>query len=312
MKLSLNGMRMDAEFRDVPIGLVNGLRRILLADIPTVVLSNIQVLENTTQLTHEMLRHRVAMLPVNVRPDQVDVIRETKVELKLLPSTEAREITSADFAVAGPTQDILLRDRDLGTDLYFMTLNPNETLHIKATLSLETRGASQVCVATFKNHIDEEQMQADRVLWIENGNDPRVFDNFMFQRSYHRGPDGRADWFDFAVESIGVLPARDLFQKAVDIFRSKVLEWAKTPIQREDKGWFRMETEGETYTVGQFVQEFLYQLGTTECVTRDVGHPLVPKLTVRFQIKSGMEAEQVIEDMRDKAVALFESILKTV
>jgi DNA-directed RNA polymerase subunit L len=312
LKLSKNGMRLDAEVRNVPIGFVNGLRRILLADIPTVVISNVQILENTTQLTHEMLRHRVEMLPVNVLPTDVDVIRDTKLELRFQPSPEAREITSDDFVVAGPRREILLKDRDLGTPLYFMKLNPNESVHIKATLMLDTQHSSQVCVSTFKNHIDEEQADTDRKLWIENGGDPRVFDNFMIQRSYHKGPDGRADWFDFTVESIGVVPAKDLLRKAVDVFQGKILEWIKVPVQREEKGWYRMEMEGETFTIGQFIQEMLYASGTVEFVSRDCGHPLVPKLTVRFHIKSAMQPELVIEDFRAKAVALCESILKSV
>jgi DNA-directed RNA polymerase subunit L len=332
VKLSLNGMRMDAEVKDVPIGFVNALRRILLAEIPTVVLTNIQILDNTTQMTHEMLRHRMEMLPVNVRAEEAGVIRDTKLELKFVASPEPREVTSRDFVVTGPRTDILLQDRDLGTDLYFMTLKPNETLHIKATLAIETKGASQVCVSTFKNHIDEDQAMADRDLFMTDAINKlppelretlsdaqvklmqeeaaRIFNSFHIQRSFHKGPDGRADWFDFTVESIGVTPAKDLFKKAVDILQTKVNEWVKNPILREEGGWYRIETAVEGFTLGQFAQEMMYKSAIADFVSRDVGHPLVPKLVIRFHTTA--QPETVISDFQKAAVSLCETILGSV
>jgi DNA-directed RNA polymerase alpha subunit len=76
LKTSLEGYRIDFELNKVPIPFVNGLRRILLAEIPTVVIRDIVIRSNTTRLNHEMLKHRVAMLPVNVNPSEVGVIRD--------------------------------------------------------------------------------------------------------------------------------------------------------------------------------------------------------------------------------------------
>jgi hypothetical protein len=162
-KISLGGNRLETEFKNVPIAFVNGLRRILLAEIPTVVIRDVQVIDNSTKMIHEMLKHRVEMLPINVKPDEGSIIRDTKIELRFLPPAtpdltrkEAVDVTSDDFTVDGPRKNVILKDRDLETPLYFMRLQPNESIHVKATLAVETKGASQVCVATFKNHIDEE------------------------------------------------------------------------------------------------------------------------------------------------------------
>jgi DNA-directed RNA polymerase subunit L len=334
IRYSLNGMRMDFEIRNVPIGFVNALRRILLAEIPAVTITNVKILENTTQLTHEMLRHRVEMLPINVKPEEADVVRDTKLELRFSASPEAREITSRDFVVTGPRDDVILKDRDLGTDLYFMKLGPNESLHIKANLGMDLGGAvgSQVCVATFRNHVDPDQAVADRDLFLteainklpeemrETLSDQeinrlrqeagRVFDNFYVQRSFHKGEDGRADWFDFTIESIGTVPAVDLLKKAVEVLQAKILEWVRLPILREEAGWFRLEQEGETFTIGQLVQEMIYKSGIADFVSRDIGHPLTPKLVVRFHTPA--QPETVVEDFRRGAIALCESILGSV
>lgn len=311
VRTSLNGYRLDAEFKEVPIGFVNALRRICLIDIPTVVLTNIQILENSSSMTHEMIHQRVEMLPVSVRPEEAAILRDTKVELRFLTAPTAREVTSDDFVVAGPRKEILMHDRDLGTPMFFMLLKPGESLHIRATLGIQTTGASQVCVSTFRNHIDPKQAETDRKLYVEGGGDPRVFDKFLIQRSYSKDDAGRANWFDLAVESIGVLPAKDILKKAVEVLQGKITEWAKTPILREENGWFRMETEGETYTVGQLVQELMYAGGLVEFVSRDVGHPLVPKLTVRFQTKT-IQPDAVVEKCKAEALALCENVLKSV
>lgn len=313
VRTSLNGHRLEAEFKEVPIGFVNALRRICLADIPTVVLTNIQILENTTSMTHEMLRHRMEMLPVNVRAEEAPILRDTKIELRFLAAPQEREVTTDDFVVTGPRKEVLLRDRDLGTPMYFLKLKAGEALHVRATLGIHTSGTSQVCVSTFKNHIDAKQAETDRKLFVEDrGGDPRMFDKYLIQRSYSKDPiTKRANWFDFTLEGIGVSPARDLLRKAADILHGKVTEWAKTPIQREEGGWFRMETEGETFTVGQLIQELMYSGGLVEFVSRDVGHPLVPKLTIRFQTKT-IQPEAVVEKAKSEALALCENVLKTV
>jgi DNA-directed RNA polymerase subunit L len=311
VRTSLSGYRLEADLKEVPIGFVNALRRICLADIPTVVVTNIQILENTTSMTHEMIRHRVEMLPVAAAAEEAAVLRDTKLELRFLSAPTEREVTSDDFVVTGPRKEILMHDRDLGTPMFFMLLKPGEALHIRATLGIQTTGASQVCVSTFKNKIDPKQAETDRKLYVENGGDPRVFDKFLIQRSYYKDETERAFWFEFAVESIGVLPAKDIVRKAAEILQGKITEWAKSPVLREENGWYRIETEGETFTVGQLVQELMYSDGLVEFVSRDVGHPLVPKLTIRFQTKT-IQPDAVVEKCKAQALALCENVLKSV
>lgn len=312
VKKSLNGYRLTAELKEVPVGFVNALRRILLSEIPTVVVRNVEILENSTDMTHEMLKHRVEMLPVNVKASELAVVRDTRIELRYLEDKEKeREITSDDFVITGPRKEVLLRDRDLDTPMLFLTLKPNQSLHIKATLGVETYGVSQVCVSTFGNHVAREQYNIDLERWTLAGRDPREFANHHYQRSYSRNPETkRPNWFDFTVESIGVTPADELVKTACEVLRTKVLEFSKLPILREQPGWYRMEMEGETYTLGQLVQEILYSSGLVEFVSRDIGHPLLPKLVVHFNTK--MPAESVVERFKVEALALCENVLKSV
>jgi DNA-directed RNA polymerase subunit L len=320
IRVSLDGYRLTAELKTVPVAFVNALRRILLAELPVVVVSNVRILDNTTSMTHEMLAHRVEMLPVNLNPEQTGAVRDTKLTLRFLPSPDAREVTTADFAIAGPVPSILLRDRDLDTPLFFMALKPNESIHVEASLAIAPTGGSHVCVATFMNHIDPDVAKVDRDTMIaEAGDDPRaqkeaarLFDTFHIQRSFSRDKDtGRPNWFDLTVESIGVLQAKDLLRRACEVLKTKVEEWVKTPILREGEGSYRMETPGETFTLGQLLQELMYSGGLVESVSRDIGHPLVPTLTIRFRTKT-VQPEAVVERAKTEALTLCENVLKSV
>jgi DNA-directed RNA polymerase alpha subunit len=317
IKTSLNGFRLDGELKNVPVSFVNALRRILLAEIPTVVVSNIEILENTSSMTHEMVRHRTEMLPINVRADEVAVVRDTKLELRVVADKEPREVTTDDFVASGPRGDILLKDRDLQTPLLFMVLKPGESIHIKANLIIQSIKTSQVCISTFRNHIDPDVAKVDMDTFVaQTGGDPkeasRIFNAFHIQRSFHRNKEtGRPDWFDLTVESIGVTSARDLLRKAVEILQEKISEFAKLPVLREEEGWYRVEVPGETHTLGALVQEVVYLSNTTEFVSMDIGHPLVPKLVIRFYTKAN-SPETVVERFQKEASSLCENVLSTV
>jgi DNA-directed RNA polymerase subunit L len=294
----------------VPVAFVNALRRIALAELPIVVLTNVDIVENTTGLTHEMLRHRVDMMPVNVTPEEVAVIRDTRLELTTGATESPVEVTTDDFTIFGPRKDVILKDRDLGTPGYFLRLGPNQSLHIKATLGIESKGRSQVCVSTFRNHTEPETLRVQRGLWIDAGKDPREFDSFTYQRFYERDENDRPYWFDMAVESIGVLPAKEILKQSVETLKEKLMEFMKAPVQREEPGWFRVEMEGETFTLGHLLQELLYRDKNVEFVSRDIGHPLLPKLTVRFS--TTQQPEQILETLKRGALELCENVLRSV
>jgi hypothetical protein len=308
--VSLGGYRLDMEFKNVPLAFVNGIRRILLAEIPTVVIRDVEILDNNTAMIHEMLRHRVEMLPVNVRPEETGVVRDTKIELRYLSTETTQKITTNEFVVSGPRKNVLLNDRDLDQPLFFMNLKPGESIHVKASLGIDMTGSSQVSVSTFQNHVDQDLAKLDKDTYTGSGGDGRVFDNYEIQRSYARDPQGRPYWFDFTVESIGVIPAKDLLKQAITTLQTKVVEWCKSPILREEDGWFSIESDTEGHTVGAFAQSLIYSAALADVVSYRIVHPLLPKMIVRF--KSKVAPETVIERFKTEAVALCESILKSV
>jgi DNA-directed RNA polymerase subunit L len=314
VSVTLGGYRLQGEIRDVPVAFVNALRRTVMSEIPVVTVTNVQILDNKSKMPHEVLRHRMEMIPINVRPEEIPAVRDTTLELRFLSSPEARTVTTDDIVVNGPRKDVILRDRDLNTPLLFMYLDPNESVHIRANLAIQSRGLSHTCVAVHSYHIDPRQAETDEELYVQTGGDPRVFKNFYIQRSYARDPDTkRPTHFDLTIESIGVLPAADLLKRAATSLKTKMEEFGSLPILRGDKGQYSVESPDlDSHTVGNLAQILIYNGGLADIVQNEAPHPLKPMLKLHFTIKSGIAPEAVINRCKEEAVALCENILRTV
>lgn len=293
--IQLSGYRMVFQLRGVPVQFVNAIRRVLLNETTTVEITDVQVLENTTLVPHEVLRHRVEMLPVRVHPTEEDVIRDARITLRLTADAP-RNVTTADFAIGSTRTDILMKDRDLNVPLYFLKLKKDETVHITARLALNPK-SSQVCVATYGFHVDEEKAALD----AEKYTDKNTFNVFHKQRSFHVDEQGRPDWFDFTIESIGVLKARDLLVNALGNIKLRAKAWAdagKESIIREaEPNVYTVVSTIEGHTIGALAQIIAYESKTCNFVSYDVPHPLTPEMKFRFL------TEKTPEEILDRIAA---------
>jgi len=304
LKTSNRGFELSLELKNMPVSFVNALRRISLSGIPTVAIRDVQILENTTQMPHEMLKHRMEMLPVNVLPTDSTTIKDAKIELRIHPEKtlkETRTITTDDFVIESGREKILMKDRDLNTPLLFIRVRPEESVHIKAKLSIETDGVSQVCTATTMWHIDEELAKNARKEFEENGNDVRIFDNSIRQRYYSRNQNGRPNWFDMNIESVGVMKSSDILRTAVGVLRKKLDDYMKEAlenIQREsDEGSYTISLDQVGHTIGYLMQEVIYEDANVDFVSYDIPHPLRSTMVLRFHTKKSPES--ILKTARD-------------
>jgi len=308
VKTSKNGFELFFHLRNFPVPFVNALRRIMLANIPTVVIRDVQILENTTQLPHEMLKHRFEMLPVNVSPDDTATIREAMIELHVVANKEQKgveTITTDNFGVHSAREKILMRDRELDTPMLFLKVRPGEGVHIRGKLAVENQGVSQVCNCTTGWHIDPELAKTNRKIWVEQGKDPREFDNFYIQRSYSADAKGRPNWFDFTIESVGVIKPKEILETALGILRKRMDDYIKEALnhirREQDEGAYSVSLEQGGHTLGALLQEVIYSDQNVGFVSYDIPHPLKNEMVVHFSTPKQPEsilktAKEVIEE----------------
>ena len=279
--VSLGGFGFKFEVRGVPPQFVNAIRRILLNETPTVEITDVEILDNTTLMPHEMLKHRMTMLPVAVRPNEEDVIRNARIGLRYPVVEELQVVTSDDFTVSGARTDILMKDRDLGTPIYFMKLKKGETIHIEARLTVNPRG-SQVSLATYNAHVD--QVKADLVK--EEHTDKDTFEVFHKQRILHLNEKGRPHWFDFQIESNGVIPAKELLKNTLETIKARTKAWVKAGkesiVREAEPNVYHVVSMVEGHTIGALAQAVAYESDLCSFVSYDVPHPLRPEMVFRF------------------------------
>lgn len=304
LSTSNKGYELHCEYRNFPVTFVNALRRIVRSGVPTVVVRDVQILENTTQLPHEMLKKRVELLPVNVSPDDASTVRESKIELRVLPDKKegVRNITTDDFVVESNRGKILMRDRDFDTPGLFVRVRPGESVHIKGKLAIENKSpASQVSLVSVMWHIDPEMVKEDRRRWVEEEKkDPKEFDNFYYQYSYSRYTDeslpnyGRPNWLDMNIESVGVIQAKEILRYAVRLVRKQIQDYVKNAVEAiqrtPEQGSYKISLNEGGHTVGALMQEVCYGDMNVDFVSYDIPHPLREEMVIRFHTKRSPES----------------------
>jgi DNA-directed RNA polymerase subunit L len=275
---------LKSEFRNFPITFVNGLRRVALSDLPIVVIRDIQILDNTTQMPHEMLKHRMEMLPVNVYHTDTNIIRDAIVELRVFPQEQDMMATTDNFTVESGRENLIMRDRELGTPLLFLRIRKGESVHIKGKLAVEK--GSQVSNVSYAFHIDPERADDDRKKFVESGKDVREFNNFYIQKSYSIDKIGRPNWIDLGIESVGVMSAKDIMRLAVAELKRQIDSWMENALEnitREaENNVYHVKLDQGGNTVGYLVQEVMYNSGNVSFASYDPVHPLRPTTVVRF------------------------------
>ena len=307
--VTLGGFGLKFEVRGVPPQFVNAIRRILLNETPTVEISDVQILDNTTLMPHELMRHRMEMLPVAVRPTDEDVVRNAVITLRYPVVDDVQVVTTNDFAVSGSRTDIMMKDRDLKTPMYFMRLKKGETVHLTARLTVNPK-SSQVCLASYAAHVD--QVKADLVK--EEHADKGTFDVFHRQRILHLNEKGRPDWFDFQIESLGVIPAKELLVNSLEILKAKVAAWVKlgkeSILRESEPNVYRVLSVVEGHTLGALAQIVAYDSDLCTYVSYDVPHPLRPEMVFRFA--TTRTPESILDMVGTAILGLCDSTISSV
>lgn len=294
---------LDVEFQHFPLTFINALRRILVGNyLPMVVLSDIEISANTTQMPHEMIKHRTSLLPVAVHPTDAETIKNATVSLVVTPIPDKeRLVTTDDFTIEKGPSSLLMKDRDLNRPLLFIKVRKGEELHLGGKLSLDK--GSHVCTATYKYHIDPERLKVDRETFLKKeGADPREFDNFYYKKSYSVDEHGRPNWIDFQVESVGVIKSKELLKMANSYLRKTIDEWITEgldSISREsEKNVYSVNLKKGDHTEGALLQEMAYHGKKTGFVAYDILHPLLKDMSLKWISESS--PEEVLNDIRKR------------
>lgn len=240
----------------INVSFVNGIRRTILSDIPTLVFNcfphdknDADIHVNTTRLNNEVLKQRLSCIPIHIS-DLSLPYKELVVEINMKNESEntidvttehfkIKNITSGKYLQDSAVRKIFPPDPITGDYILFArlrpkvsTIAPGEELSISAKMSLHTAGedgtfnVASTCAYKFTpDKLQQDQIWQNKLAEIssEEKGDPDIL--ALLQQNWYNHEGLRyfkRDSFDFKLETIGVYTNEELVNKACEILIAKL------------------------------------------------------------------------------------------
>ena len=250
-----NGI-LDFTIESVNVSFINGIRRVILSDIPTLVFhcfphdqNDADIHTNTTRLNNEVLKQRLSCIPIHISDASLPY-KELIVEINMKNDSENTiDVTTEHFKIKNISSGKYLQESAvrkifppcpiIGDYIVFArlrpkvsTIAPGEELSISAKMSLHTAGedgtfnVASTCAYKFTvDKMKQDQIWQNKLAEIsaEEKADPDVL--ALLQQNWYNHEGLRyfkKDSFDFKLETIGVYTNEELVQKACEILIQKL------------------------------------------------------------------------------------------
>ena len=260
--LKQQGNCLSFDINEMDVCLVNGIRRIIFADVPSIAISfdpnsgknhDVKVTKNTGSLHNEFLCHRLSLVPIHFNADEVENFQHEKYKFVLKMKNESdgmMDVTTQHIEVydeVGNKYGNNLRDRlfppNMVTGDYILLtkLKPNlfnneagDEIDIEAYASKNVGSShirwTPVSKCCYHNNIDENEskMALDKHI-KENANSDLTVDELAKRfnlldafRYFKKNKYGEPCSFRFEMETECNLTCKYIFKKAIEILSEKV------------------------------------------------------------------------------------------
>ena len=297
--------RISIETKDVDLSILNGIRRILLMDIPILgfigngIDSTVNIIENTTVLNNEIIANRIALIPLEVSEEYNDkyISGENKLEIELNVScTEnIKLITTQDLTVIIDKREV--KNFFKKPYITITKLRKNESLHLKAEAVKETgrKNASFNIVsgATVYNKPKEPFTSTKSI--IEQERD-------CIEGEYV---------LEFEIIN-NTISHKYMLSKAIDILINKLTILSdKSTIEKfeNNEETYDFNIPDENDTIGNIIQSYIFDnyvisknKTVDNCICTYIGyivkHPLDKVLTIRITLKDAKSTEEYVKFLK--------------
>ena len=250
-----NGI-LDFTIESINVSFINGIRRVILSDIPTLVFhcfphdqNDADIHTNTTRLNNEVLKQRLSCIPIHISDASLPY-KELVVEINMKNESENTiDVTTEHFKIKNISSGKYLQESAVrkifppcpitGDYIVFArlrpkvsTIAPGEELSISAKMSLHTASedgtfnVASTCAYKFTvDKMKQDQIWQNKLAEIssEEKADPDIL--ALLQQNWYNHEGLRyfkKDSFDFKLETIGVYTNEELVQKACEILIQKL------------------------------------------------------------------------------------------
>ena len=294
-----DGDTLQFQITNANVSIVNGLRRILLSSIPTVVIKTFPYVENkcdiqinTCRLNNEILKQRLSCIPIHLTDHSIPLEQYLVVVDKKNDSDMIEYITTEDFQIVNTTngKNISKSERDkifpknklTGQYIDFCRLRPKlsdnmEGEHVKFSATMQLGTAKEngmfnaVSKSTYGATMDK---QAAAVAWSDKEKELAATglssDDIEYEKKNWYLLEALrytvANSFDFTVETVGVFENRELVKIACDMMNKKLLAILEdnailvSEANSTINNCYDITLYNEDYTIGKVLEYILYTL----------------------------------------------------
>lgn len=298
IKESVDGSKLTFRMNNANVSIVNALRRIILSEIPTVVIrstpydkNRVNIEVNTTRMNNEIIKQRLSCIPVHINENEFSSINELLLELSVKnDSSSMVYATSGDFKIKNGKTNTYISENDVkqifpadpitGDYIDIVRLRPktsNNGEELKLTCSLDTgtsKEDSSFAVAstcTYSCVVDDQRVDEYWELKKKELNENvRTEEELELAEKNWRLLDAKRitipDAFDFTVETVGVFTNKSIVVKGCKIMIEKLSKIREKKTLRDDitksistiDNCYDIKLEGEDYTLGKVLEYMLY------------------------------------------------------
>jgi len=293
-----DGTKLKFRLENTNVSIANALRRIILSEIPTVVIrtspyekNRVKIDVNTTRMNNEIIKQRLSCIPIHIKESEFSSINELTLELNVKNETSSLlYVTTGDFKIKNEKTNTYISDEEVKrifppdpiTNDYIdiVRLRPKTSSNgeeLKLTCSLDigkSKEDSSFAVAStccYSCVVDDEKVDVEWSLKKAELEASGISgEELKSAEKNWRLLDAKRitipDAFDFVVETVGVFTNKSIVVKACKIMIDK-LEKIREKISSRDvinksnttiENCYDITLEGEDYTLGKVLEYMLY------------------------------------------------------
>jgi len=332
--------RHTFEIHDVDISIINGIRRVILTDIPIPGIigeddPTVQIIKSNGPLHNEILAHRIGLIPVCLTEEEIENYEDNSIniELNLTNNTiNMMNITTSDIKGTYNDKDISKSDLEKmfpvnevsKRGILITRLRSNETLHFKASVVKKTaRFNAAFCPVSLANFFNIQ----DPVLAAKKDS---ILDK---ERAFYTNKFGEANVVQFEIESINnLIGPKYLIIKSIEIIINKFEDFIANIVseglgfngvtlkqfdQLENTYEFNIQNEDDT--IGNIIQSIIHNkyVRSEKKIKDDINcsyigyicpHPLKTELIVRVTLENQTDPKTFIKFMQANCINIINEL----
>ena len=219
--------------RGISPAFANGIRRAMIADVPTLSVDTVRVIENSSVMFDEQIALRLGLIPLTTpddyRPDDTVTLA---IDVEGPATAYSGDLVSGDDKVQPAEENVPIIDLNEGQRLELeadakLGRGKDHAKH-QGGVAVGYRHLQRVELGAEKGEFDEEEPRIVRGVIEEDGEliETSSFDNDLSQRYPGREVtvEDVPDAFVFDVDTDGSMPVDELVVKAVESLRTRADE----------------------------------------------------------------------------------------